>query len=80
MYLYPHAGPPDPAKTTFEGQNEMFIVQKNELHTIIITPRDRFGNLVPLNMTGISVTVKEVRKCLPPCRLHLSPASVSIST
>ena len=55
-----HPGPPDPSNTTFDEQNEMFLVQKREPKTVTMTPRDRFGNAV-FGSSGINISIKKVR-------------------
>ena len=55
-----HAGLPDPSKTLFNDQSEMFIVQKYGNQTLTLIPKDRYGNLIP-SSDGIIMLIRKVR-------------------
>ena len=50
-------GPLDPLKT-IGGQNEIFITKVDECQTIMMIPRDRFGNVIQLINNSITVEIK----------------------
>lgn len=53
-------GPLDPLKT-IGGQNEIFITKVDECQTIMMIPRDRFGNVIQLINSSITVEIKRVK-------------------
>ena len=63
-----HAGLPDPSKTLFNDQSEMFIVQKYGNQTTKLIPKDRYGNLIP-SSDDITMLIKKVK--IFGCSLYL---------
>eukprot|EP00731_Ephydatia_muelleri_P007256 Em0003g1504a len=52
-------GLPDPSKTLFNDQSEMFIVQKYGNQTTKLIPKDRYGNLIP-SSDDITMLIKKI--------------------
>ena len=69
------AGPLDPSKTTFSEQNTMFVVKKDEPMTMMMTPRDRFENVISSNNNKVSVDVERVRVT---CLLHILAIGIMV--
>ena len=60
MCVFALAGPVDPAKTTFIDQTNWLVVTAGAYYSMMVAPRDSFGNTANIVQDFLTVCIRKV--------------------